>query len=61
MNLKRTFGTLLTVIGIIGLIYAAYSYTQNTGETKTVVVAAIIGILFFFSGIGLIRNTKDEA
>ncbi|MGV8879540.1 MAG: hypothetical protein ACOH2A_10965 [Sphingobacteriaceae bacterium] len=61
MNLKRTFGTLLTVIGIIGLIYGAYSFVQHTGESRTVIVSCIIGILFFFSGISLIRNTKDEA
>ncbi|MES2456664.1 MAG: hypothetical protein V4594_14020 [Bacteroidota bacterium] len=61
MNVKRTFGTILTVLGIIGLIYAGFSFVNQSIQTKQLVVVAIIGIIFFFSGIGLVKNTKDEA
>jgi len=61
MNVKRTFGTILTVLGIIGLIYAGYGYVQHSIQTRELIVVAIIGIIFFVSGIGLIKNTKDEA
>ncbi len=61
MNVKRTFGTILTILGIIGLIYAGYGFAQNSETTRQLIVFGIIGIIFFFSGIGLVRNTKDEA
>nr|WP_294877083.1 hypothetical protein [uncultured Pedobacter sp.] len=61
MNVKRTFGTILTVLGIIALIYAGYGYVQHSIQTRELIVVAIIGIIFFVSGIGLIKNTKDEA
>ncbi|MGI4749061.1 MAG: hypothetical protein ACRYFB_00380 [Janthinobacterium lividum] len=57
--MKRTFGGILTVLGIIGIIYGAYSFIQHTGDNRSVWVAAIIGIIFFFSGISLVRTTKD--
>ena len=61
MNVKRTFGTILTVLGIIGLIYAGWGFVQHSLQTRELIVIGIIGIIFFMSGIGLVRNTKDEA
>ena len=61
MNVKRTFGTILTVLGIIGLIYAGYGFTSHSPQTRQLVVFGIIGVIFFFTGVGLIKNTKDEA
>jgi hypothetical protein len=60
---KRLFGVILTVLGIAGLIIAAYNFVQgNTGtnhSVKSVMVYGILGLLFFFAGIGLIRSTRD--
>ncbi|MET3112771.1 putative membrane protein [Pedobacter sp. CG_S7] len=61
MNVKRIFGTVLTILGIIGLIYAGIGFVNHTIQTRELVVLSIIGIIFFVSGIGLIKNTKDEA
>jgi len=61
MNLKRTFGAVLTVLGIIGLIYTGLGVINHSSQTTTLVVVGIIAVLFFFTGISLIRNTKDEA
>jgi uncharacterized membrane protein len=61
MNLKRTFGAILTVLGIIGLIYAGIGVINHSSQVTTLIVVAIIAILFFFTGISLVRNTKDEA
>lgn len=61
MNVKRTFGTVLTVLGILGLIYAGYGFVNHNTGTRGLIVTGIIGIIFFFSGIGLVKNTKDEA
>lgn len=64
MNLKRFFGGLLTVLGIIGLIYTAMIFADTTGGTrdiKSLIIYGILGIVFFTSGISLVRATKDEA
>jgi len=61
MNLKRIFGTILTVLGIIGLIYAAIGFVQNTEGYKMLIVFAVLGIVFFITGIGLVRSTTDQA
>jgi uncharacterized membrane protein len=61
MNLKRTFGAILTTLGIIGLIYGGYMFIQDSKNVQPLVVVAVISIIFFFSGIGLVRNTRDEA
>ncbi|RZF61947.1 hypothetical protein [Sphingobacterium corticibacterium] len=61
MNVKRIFGTILTILGIIGLIYTGYELiNQNTDYISLIVIGAI-ALIFFFSGIGLVKNTKDAA
>jgi len=61
MNVKRTFGTILTILGIIGLIYAGYAFVNHSQNTRGLMVYGIIGLIFFVSGIGLVKNTKDES
>jgi len=63
MNLKRVFGAILTILGIVGLIYAAIIFAQGSGASqyKYLIIYGLLGGLFFFAGIGLIRGTKDEA
>jgi uncharacterized membrane protein len=60
---KRIFGVILTVLGIAGLILAAYNFVQgNTNSNysiRSIVVYGILGLVFFFAGIGLIRSTRD--
>ena len=64
MNLKRIFGTVLTILGIGGLIYTAVLF-MNTGgsnrDIRAIIIFGVLGIIFFASGIGLVKNTKDEA
>ena len=60
---KRMFGIILTVLGIVGLILAAINFLQggaNTRNVKEITVYGIIGLIFFFAGIGLLRTTKDR-
>ena len=61
MNLKRTFGLILTILGIVGLIYAAIGFVQNSEAAKSLIVFAVLGSIFFFTGISLVRNTTDQA
>jgi uncharacterized membrane protein len=63
MNIKRVFGTLLTVLGIGGLIYTAFLFMNLSGSTysiKEVIIFGVLGLIFFFSGIGLIQTVKDN-
>ncbi|SEG36449.1 hypothetical protein SAMN04488130_110102 [Flavobacterium urumqiense] len=64
MNLKRIFGALLTALGIGGLIYTAIVFSSTSGETqdiKSLIIYGVLGIVFFISGISLVRTTKDES
>jgi len=61
MNLKRTFGAILTILGIIGLIYTGIGIVNHNSGYTTLTVVGIIGIIFFFTGISLVRNTTDES
>lgn len=65
MNLKRIFGSILTLLGIAGLIYAAVVFVNTTSSDaqniKSLAIFGVLGLLFFFSGISLVRTTKDEA
>ena len=58
MDLKKVFGTLLTLIGTAGLIYAAVIFVNETGDIRALAVYGVLGIIFFFSGISLIRSSS---
>jgi len=64
MNVKRIFGALLTILGIAALIYAAVVFANTSGgnrDVKALIIFGILGLLFFISGISLVRVTKDES
>lgn len=65
MNMKRTFGALLTILGIVGIIWGAYAFMMGGDGMAfgkfTAAIPFIIGLIFFFSGISLVKTTKDEA
>jgi hypothetical protein len=61
---KRILGIILSLIGVVGLILAAVRFANggSGGQSiRLIVIYSILGAIFFFSGIGLIRNTKDKA
>lgn len=64
MNVKRIFGSILTVLGISGLVYCAVVFSYTTGDAKDIkslIIFGVIGLLFFSSGISLIRTTHDAS
>lgn len=61
---KKMFGVILTVFGIIGLITAAVLFMSSgkgTHNVKMITVSSILGLIFFFTGIGLLKTTKDTS
>ena len=61
MNLKRTFGAILALIGIIGLIYTVTGVINESSWTTPHVVMGIIAGMFFFSGISLVSIANNTA
>ena len=64
MNTKRVFGIILTVLGIAGLIYFAVIFMEASGteqQIKSLIVYGLLGAIFFFTGISLIRTTHDDS
>jgi uncharacterized membrane protein len=64
MNIKRIFGSILTILGIVGLIYGAILFVNTAGgqrDVRALIIYGALGLLFLLSGIGLVRTTKDEA
>ena len=63
MNIKRLFGGLLTVLGIGSLIYTAILFanlSNGSNAIRSIVIYGILGLLFFISGISLIRTVRDN-
>jgi len=61
---KRVLGIILALLGVAGLIYAGISFMNGgTGQRniKTIIFTGVLGAIFFFAGISLIKNTKDKA
>lgn len=64
MNLKRIFGTILTSLGIGGLIYTAVLFSNTSGsnqDIRSLIIFGVLGLIFFLTGISLVRTTKDES
>ena len=60
---KRILGIILSVLGIVGLIYAGVIFMNGLSGEKNIrvlIFAAVLGAIFFFAGISLVRNTKDK-
>lgn len=61
MNLKKIFGAILTLLGAATLLYAAITFVNNKNpEWRTLIVCSVIGLIFFSSGIRLIKGIKDD-
>ncbi|RDV13935.1 hypothetical protein DXT99_16650 [Pontibacter diazotrophicus] len=64
MNMKRTFGAVLTILGIIGIIWGAYAFVMGGDGAMigkfTSAVPFLIGLIFFFAGINLVKTIKDS-
>jgi len=64
MNIKKIFGSILTGLGICSLIYASILFVNTTSEgtrdVKMLITFGVLGLIFFISGIGLVKLPDDE-
>jgi uncharacterized membrane protein len=61
---KKLFAIILTVLGIAGLLAAGINFVNTKGgsyNVKMICVYGILGAIFFFTGIGLMKTTKDRS
>jgi len=59
---KRIFGIVLTVLGIVGLVMAAVQFANANSHVtnwRALTIYGVLGAIFFFTGISLIRSTRD--
>ncbi len=59
---KRAIGMILTLLGVIALIFGAVTFVNHSGNTynlKVIITCGILGIIFFMAGISLVRGTTD--
>lgn len=60
---KRVLGIILSLLGIIGLIYAGAAFmngNSNTRNVKVIIIMAVLGGIFFMAGVSLVGSTKDK-
>jgi uncharacterized membrane protein len=60
---KRIIGIILTLLGIFGLVFAGVQFMNGTSgnrDVKEIVIYGLLGAIFFFSGVGLVRGTHDK-
>jgi len=61
---KRLLGIILSILGVVGLVVAGVYFMNSNGHEgrniKGIVMFGLLGFIFFFAGISLIRNTKDR-
>ena len=61
---KRVLGIILSLLGVIGLVMAAVNFMNGGSGNKNIkeiIIYSILGAIFFFAGIGLVRTTNDKA
>jgi hypothetical protein len=61
---KRILGIFLSILGVVGLIYGGIGFINGgtgTRNIKIIIFSALLGAIFFFAGISLVKNTKDKA
>lgn len=64
MNRKNILGTILTILGSGGLLYATIWFvnsSEGVNNTKALVILGILSLVFFMVGINLVNNTKNSA
>jgi len=60
---KRVIGFILTLLGVAGLITAGVYFMQGGASNtavKSIILFGILGLLFFFAGVALVKGTRDK-
>ena len=55
--MKKTLGMILTILGGVGLIYGVIMLFKGNVAESNAWIGAVLGVIFFTSGIGLIKSS----
>lgn len=61
MESKKIIGIILTILGAVALGYGVLSLTGGEVGNGQAWAAAILGLIFFTSGIGLMKSVKPAS
>jgi hypothetical protein len=59
---KRILGIILAILGVAGLVASAVLFMKGGDggrHVRSIVVFALLGLIFFFSGVKLVRATGE--
>jgi uncharacterized membrane protein len=67
IDLKKIFGSVLTILGTVVVLYACAAFLSDgrtllgfsVSKTESI-VPFIVGLVFFMSGVSLIRQINDR-
>ncbi|NNU34087.1 hypothetical protein HK413_07890 [Mucilaginibacter sp. S1162] len=60
MKLKPTLGTILTLVGIIGLVFAVIGQITSYISRSAFTGVTILGCIIFFAGVTLLRDQLEH-
>lgn len=60
MKLKPTLGTILTLVGIIGLVFAVIGEITSYISRSAFTGVTILGCIIFFAGVTLLRDQLEH-
>jgi hypothetical protein len=61
--MERLLGIVLSILGITGLILAVFNFMKEGRDTMSILeifLYGVLGAIFFFGGISLIRDKRDR-
>ena len=58
--MKKGMALVFTLLGAIGLIYGVFMLFNGRIGEPNAWIGAVLGVIFFTSGMGLMRNTKSS-
>lgn len=61
MSTNQTIGIVLLIIGMAGLIYGVFMIFSGNLDNTYAWVGAILGLIFFGSGIGLMKSAGGSS
>jgi len=61
MRSKTSLGTILTIIGIAGLIYAVIDLFNDYATRSLLSGIILLGVFSFFAGVTLLRDATNQA
>lgn len=57
--MKKSLGLVFTILGTVGLVYGVIMLFKGNVMESNAWIGAVLGVIFFSSGIGLLKSTDS--